>query len=299
MRRSLCLIPLALWGVGVACAQQAAAQRNDAVARGEYIFRAAGGCGCHTDYENDGAAMAGGRPLKTPFGTFYSTNITPDRKTGIGAWSEEDFSRAMREGVGPDGRHYFPVFPYTSFTRMSDADVRDLKAYLFSLPPVRLPNTPHDVWPPFGWRIGVPFWKRLHFSAARFGRDPSRSAEWNRGAYLATVLAHCGECHTPRTLMGASKPDLRYAGSSDGPDGQLAPNITPDEATGIGEWSMADLMWFLESGLRPDGDDAQELMGEVIEYGFQYLTEADRRALAVYLASLPPIHNELSAPQDE
>ncbi|HKI98385.1 MAG TPA: cytochrome c [bacterium] len=267
-----------------------------AIQRGEYILHAAGGCGCHTDYKHDGQPRAGGRGLKTPFGTFYSTNITPDPETGIGRWSEADFVRAMREGVGPDGRQYFPVFPYTSFTRMSDADLHDLWAYLSTRPAVHQRNKPNDVWPPFGWRIGIPVWKWLFFRPQRFVPDPSRSAAWNRGAYLARAVAHCDECHTPRNLMGALKPGHQYAGSVDGPEGQLAPNITPDDATGIGRWSLADLTWFLDTGMKPDGDDAQGLMGEVVEHGYAKISDADRQAIADYVRSRPAIDNKVRVP---
>ncbi len=269
----------------------------EALRRGEYIYRAAGGCGCHTDYKGKGEPLAGGRPLKTPFGTFYSTNLTPDPETGLGRWSEVDFVRAMREGVGPQGQHYFPVFPYTSFTRMNDGDLADLWAYLRAQPALHQPNKPHAVWPPFGWRIGVPVWKRLFFRPGRFQPDPQRPAAWNRGAYLASAVAHCSECHTPRNLLGGLKADRLFAGSLDGPEGALAPNITPDDETGIGKWSAKDLEWLLETGFKPDDDDVQGLMREVIEHGFGKLGAEDRQAIAEYVRSVPAIRNKLVAPK--
>jgi mono/diheme cytochrome c family protein len=136
-------------------------------------------------------------------------------------------------------------------------------------------------------------WQWLFFRPGEFEPDPSQSAEWNRGAYIVTALAHCGECHTPRNLVGASKPSMAYAGAEDGPEGELASNITPDEATGIGSWSLEDIVWFLQMGLKPDGDDTQGLMSEVIETGYQHLREADLRAIAVYLKTLKPISNRL------
>jgi mono/diheme cytochrome c family protein len=268
----------------------------EAVRRGEYVFRASGGCGCHTDAKQGGAFLSGGRPLKTPFGTFFSTNITPDPETGLGNWSEADFARAMRQGVAPDGTHYFPIFPYSAFTRISDADLSDLWVYLRAQPPVRQANKPPDVLPPFGWRFLLPAWKWLHFSPGRLRPVPGRDAVWNRGAYLVNALAHCAECHTPRGLSGGLRADLFLAGSVDGPEGELAPNLTPDRGTGIGEWSEADLVWFLGSGLKPNGDDTQGLMSETIENGLSHLSEADQRAIAVYLASLPPIRNKVQAP---
>jgi mono/diheme cytochrome c family protein len=267
-----------------------------AVQRGERVYYAAGGCGCHTDYKHHGMTLAGGRGLKTPFGTYFSTNLTPDPGTGLGRWSEADFVRAMREGVGPDGRQYFPVFPYTSFTRMTDADLHDLWAFLRAQTPVQQADRPPDVWPPFGWRSLIPLWKWLYFKPGRFQPDPARPAAWNRGAYLAQAVAHCGECHTPRNLGGALEPGRQYAGSLDGPDGQLAPNITPDDATGIGRWSKADLVYLLETGIKADGDNVQGLMDESIEHGFSKISAADREAIADYVRSVPAIRHKVRAP---
>ena len=264
-----------------------------AIQRGKAILQAAGGCSCHTDEKHAGAVLAGGRPIKTPFGTIYSTNITPAPKTGIGTWSEVDFLKAMTQGTGPAGVHYFPVFPYTSFTRMTAQDVRDLQAYLLSVSPVEQANKPPELRFPFGWRAGLVVWRWLHFRPGTWQPRPDQSAEWNRGAYLATALGHCAECHTPRNLLGGLKTTMAYAGSADGPEGELAPNITPDEATGIGKWSLADIVWFLQTGLKPDGDDTQGLMSVVIENGYKHLPEADLRAIAVYLRSLPPIRNKV------
>jgi mono/diheme cytochrome c family protein len=279
----VCLLVVPAWG------QQAPA----AVQRGEYIFRATGGCSCHTDVKHNGAFMAGGRPMTTPFGRLYSTNITPDPTTGIGTWSDADFIKAMTEGVGPQGTHYFPAFPYTSFTRMTRQDLLDLKAYLFSVAPVAQENKPPEMRFPFGWRFGLVVWKWLYFRPGPFQPDTQQSAEWNRGAYLATALGHCGECHTPRNLLGGLNTSMYYAGSEDGPEGELAANITPDEATGIGSWSIADIVWLLQTGFKPNGDDVQGVMSELIEHGYQHLTEADLRAIAVYLRSLKPIAHKL------
>jgi mono/diheme cytochrome c family protein len=242
--------------------------------------------------------MAGGRPLETPFGTFYSTNITADERSGIGRWSDEDFLRAMRYGRGPDGTHYFPIFPYTSFTGMSERDLGDLKAYLFSLEPVDQHNRPHELRAPFGWRAAAAVWQWLYFEPAAFEPDVERSPEWNRGKYVVTALAHCGECHTPRTRTGAVDEELAYAGSNDLPDGELAPNITPDPETGVGEWSVEDMTWFLETGIKPDGDDTQGSMSEVIEHGYSQLEGSDREAIAVFVRSLPAIVHEVRAEQE-
>lgn len=272
---------------------RAAEPAGDLVARGRAVLEAAGGCTCHTNFEENGPPLAGGRPLSTPFGVYYSTNITPDPETGIGRWSEADFLRAMREGRAPDGSAYFPVFPYTSFTGMSDEDLRALRAYLFSLPPAKRENRPPDAWPPFSWRLSASAWQWWNFTPGRFEPDPSRSPAWNRGAYLVRAVAHCGECHTPRNLAGALDTSRWLAGTSDGPEGELAPNLTPHDATGIGRWTTADLVWTLQMGLTPEGDDVQGLMKEVIEHGYQYVPRADLEAIATYLATVPPIENQL------
>jgi len=257
------------------------------------VFHAAGGCSCHTDRAGGGAPLAGGRAIKVPFGTFYSTNITPDRETGIGAWSERDFVRSMRDGVAPDGTHYFPVFPYTSFTHMTDGDLADLWAYLRAQPAVPLANRPHEIGAPYRWRVLLPLWKWLYFSAGPLGPDPAKPAEWNRGAYLANGPGHCSECHTPRNRFGATREALRLAGATDGPEGEAAPNITPDAETGIGKWKKQDVVWLLQTGRKPDGDDVQGLMGEEIDLGYQHLPAEDLEAIAAYLLSLPPIRHQI------
>lgn len=275
-----------------------AAETPTLLERGKRIFDASGGCGCHTDYANNGKPMAGGRGIKTPFGTFYGTNITPDPETGIGQWSDNDFIRAMTQGVGPDGQTYAPVFPYTSFSKITKDDLLALKAYLFSLPAVRQENQSHDLFIPFGERLGFSLWQMLFFNPQPFQNDPSQSDLWNRGAYLSEAVAHCGECHTPRGLTGTLNEGMVYAGSVDGPEGELAPNITPDEETGIGEWALSDLADFLKTGFKPNGDDVQGLMGEVIESGYAHLSDEDLEAMATYVMSLPPIVNQVSSEAD-
>jgi len=267
--------------------------------RGEYLVWATGGCGCHTDYKHKGAYLAGGRGIKTPFGTAYGTNLTSDKATGLGDWMEADFVRAMTEGVGAHGKELFPVFPYTSFTRIERGDLRDMWAYLKTVPPVSLADKDPDFMPPFSFRFGVKAWKLMNFTPGPFQPDPARSAEWNRGAYLVTALAHCAECHTPRNLAGALKASMAYAGSVDGPEGEPAPNITPDEQTGIGKWSTNDIVYYLQTGSLPDGDVAQGLMAEVIDHGYTKMTEADLRAIAAFLKALPPIRNKLERKKDK
>jgi mono/diheme cytochrome c family protein len=278
--------------------QPAPGSENEAVKRGAYIFDAAGCKACHTDAKKKGPLLAGGRAIETPFGTFYGPNITPDPRTGIGEWSDGDFIRALRSGVSPGGDHYYPVFPYTSFTKMTERDMLDLKAYIFSLPAVEKPNRPHEVKLPFRFRPLLRLWKALHFTAGPVEPDPSMSAELNRGAYLAEALAHCGECHTPRTMTGGIDSAKWMAGTHDGPDGETVPNITPDAATGIGEWDAGDIELVLETGIKADGDVVGSLMGEVVENTTSRLTAADRGAIALYLKSLTPIHNLLQT-EDE
>jgi mono/diheme cytochrome c family protein len=269
-----------------------------AVQRGQYIFTIAGCASCHTSVQGTqrGPVGAGGRALPTPFGTFYGPNITPDPTYGIGGWSEADFIRALRSGVRPDGANFFPAFPYPTFTRMTDADMRDLFAYLRSLPAVAQPSRPHDVSFPFNLRFLQFFWKLLFFTEGPYRPDPAQSAEWNRGAYIAEAMAHCQECHTPRNFLGGMRSSLAYSGhrggaGSGGRDDATIPNITPDR-TGIGAWSASDLEELLASGSTPDGDTVGGDMGEVVQ-GTSRMTPEDRRALVAYLRSLRPVENQL------
>ena len=269
-----------------------AAAETDIVARGAYLVRAAGCVSCHTDKKGNGEPFAGGRALKTPFGIFFSPNITADKETGIGLWSDADFLRAVRKGVRPDGSHYFPVFPYTSYTLMRERDALAIKAYLFSLPPVKRKNRDHEVSPPFGWRWPMLFWRLLFFDEGEFVADDARDDEWNRGAYLVTALAHCGECHTPRNLAGALDRDLWMAGTEDGPEGDAAPNITPAPSSGIG-WLIDQLAFFLKTGTKPDWETADGVMGETVADGYKYLNDEDISASARYINSLPAIENHI------
>jgi mono/diheme cytochrome c family protein len=286
--RTLVAALIATAVIAISASARAADQAQ--IDRGAYIFTVADCGACHTNVKEKGPLLAGGRPLKTPFGIFYTPNITPDPETGIGRWSDADFKLALRRGVSPGNDHYFPVFPYGSFTKMTDQDILDLKAYIFSLPPVSQANREHDIDFPFGWRFSVWFWKQLNFTEGPFAPDPARSAEWNRGAYLAEALAHCGECHTPRGWFGGLDTSLAMSGTTDGPEGQKVPNITPDIDTGIGSWSAKDVVRVLKTGQLPDGDFVGSLMGEVVN-GTSKLTDADRQAIAVYLQSVPPLAN--------
>lgn len=260
---------------------------------GEYVLHAAGCVSCHTDHDNKGPFLAGGRALETRFGTFYTPNITPHPQFGIGRWSDTDFVRALTEGVGLHGENFYPVFPYTSYTRMKRADLLALKAYLFSVKPVARENKPHELAWYVRSRSLLWFWKLLYFDAGEHRADPNKPPNWNRGAYLVTGMAHCGECHTPRNFLGAPRADLRYAGTTDGPDGGLVPNITPDPKTGIGRWRASEIAEYLHSGATPDGDFAGGLMAEVIDDGLRYLDDADIQAIVTYIRSVPPIEHKV------
>ncbi len=284
-----------LLGLAVAVAPAGAA--DDIMQRGEYLFRAAGCANCHTDEKHKGAPLAGGRALKTPFGTFYVPNITPDPETGIGNWSEADFVRAMREGVDDEGIPLYPAFPYTSYTHLTDADLHAIKTYLFSQKPVRQANKEHDLPWYYRSRQSLKIWKMLFFKSGPFQPQPDQSATWNRGAYLVTAVAHCAECHTPRNFLGGFKESLRFAGTADGVDGDRVPNITPDKKTGIGKWSESDLIEYLDTGATPDGDYAGGAMAEEIDNSLHHLTQEDRKAIAVYVMSLPPV--EQAVPKEK
>jgi mono/diheme cytochrome c family protein len=266
-------------------------QDDDTVlARGKYVLQISGCSHCHT--ADDGEQLAGGRALPTPFGTFYTPNITSHKTAGIGAWSIEEFQRALHQGVAPDGSDYYPAFPYTSYTRMPAGDARALHTYILSLPASEQPNRVHQLAWFLRWRFAARVWKWLFFSAGEFQLRPAQSAQWNRGAYIAEAMGHCGECHTARNLFGALHADLAYAGNAQGPEDELVPNITPHKATGIGDWSRADLQNFLRFGELPDGEYAAGSMDPVIE-GLRHLTPEDRDALTDYLRSLPPIDNHI------
>lgn len=279
--------------LGAAWPSAGVAADQGAVERGAYLFHAAGCQGCHTDAKNGGPPLAGGPAIKTPFGTFYGPNITPDAEHGIGGWSDADFIRALRQGVAPDGSDYYPVFPYTSFTRIRDRDLLDIKAYIFAQPPSDRASRPHEVDFPFRWRFLLGFWKWLNFEPGVMAASVGGDEQLARGAYLVKALAHCGECHTPRDWLGGLDRERALAGAAEGPDGKSIPNITPDPETGIGEWSVDDIMWLLRAGILPDGDTVGSLMGEVVRITTSKLTEADQRAIAAYLRSLPPVRHKV------
>jgi len=287
MKRLTAILGLA----GYFCSMNVALAFEDLLEHGRYIFFAAGCVPCHTRDQ----LMAGGRPVVTPYGTFYPPNITPHREYGIGAWTEEDFVRALREGLNPQGEHYYPAFPYPSYTRMTLQDMQALYDYLMTLPASSRGNRPHNVYWPFSSRSMLSRWKARWFTPGEYSADPGKSPQWNRGAYLTEALGHCSECHTPRNDLGAPRRNRYLAGTCTGPYGKRIPNITQDKETGIGDWTYEELMTFLKTGKRPDGGCTDSLMIEVLRTSCMQLTGYDLQSLAIYLQSVPPIHYDLDA----
>jgi mono/diheme cytochrome c family protein len=251
--------------------------------KGQYIAAAAGCAGCHTDSKTGSVPYAGGRALETPFGVFFGPNLTPDKETGLGSWSEADFKLALRHGQRRDGANYFPAFPYPSFTGMSDADIGDLWAFLRALPPTKKANRDHDLKFPFSLRVLVSGWKMLFFTPGQGGPAPASADAVARGAYLVRVLGHCGECHTPRNMLGGPKTDALLGGAKI-PEGKV-PNITP---TRLKKWKDADLREYFATGTAPSGDLALDPMTEVITNTTSKWTKEDVDAVIAYLRSVAP-----------
>ena len=255
-------------------------------ANGLTVFNAGGCSSCHAvPSQPDRLKLGGGLAMPSPFGTFYVPNISPDPADGIGRWSEANFVTAVLKGTSPDGAHYFPAFPYASYQHATLDDVRDLFAYLKTLPPVAGKTPDHDVPFPFNIRRNVGVWKWLFMDGKPFTAVASHSPSWNRGAYLVNGLGHCAECHSPRNFLGGIVAAQRFAGGPD-PEGEgWVPNITQKR---LAEWSASDIAYFLESGQTPDGDTAGGSMARVIRNTSQ-LSAQDRAAMAEYLKSLPPV----------
>jgi mono/diheme cytochrome c family protein len=262
------------------------------VARGKYVFGATGGCGCHTPPGK--AVNAGGRRYDGPFGTVYSTNITPDRTTGIGTWTDEQIVTAIRLGRRPNGDRLIPVHPYPVFNGMAEGDLRALVAYLRTVPAVNQANQPKRITVPLFESVFLPAW--LAAFAPRETPPPSApTAGLARGEYLVRAVSHCGECHTPRGVTQATDASRFLAGNPKGPEDAIVPNITPDPDTGL-RWSEAEIVEYLGTGNKPDGDVAGGLMGEVIQgttAGYKDLTQADREAIAKFLKSIPPVRHKV------
>ncbi len=256
------------------------------LANGKTMFDIGGCRSCHNvPDEKVAVKLGGGRALGSPFGTFYVPNISSDKKDGIGGWSEAQFVTAMTKGTSPDGSHFYPAFPYTSYQRMNYDDLRDLFAYLKTLPAVQGRTRDHALPFPFNIRRTLGLWKFLFLGDEPFKPDPKQSPERNRGAYLVNGPGHCAECHSPRNFMGGIISGKRFAGGP-APDGQgSVPNITQAK---LKDWSVEDFATMLETGMTPDADRVGGNMAEVVRNTAQ-LSKEDRNAIAVYLKSLPPV----------
>lgn len=252
------------------------------IARGAYLARAGDCIACHT--ERGGAPYAGGRALETPFGRLYGPNLTPDRETGIGAWSADDFWNALHNGIAPGGRLLYPAFPYTNYTRVTRADSDALYAYLRSLAPQRRPNRPHELRFPYDQQFMLAGWRLLYFRPGVYTEQSARGAEWNRGAYLVEGLGHCSACHSTRNPLGASGDTL--SGGLIPVLGWYAPSLTSGSEAGLGGWRREHIVALLGTGVSPRGS-ATGPMAEVVARSLQYLSSADLGAMAAYLQTLP------------
>lgn len=258
---------------------------QELIDRGRYLATAGDCVACHT-VDGGIGEFAGGLAFKLPFGTIYSSNITPDKETGIGDWSDAEFVRAMRHGVARNGEDLYPAFPYTSYALMSTDDMLAIKAYLFSLPPVRFEAPENSLKFPYNQRYLMRAWKLLFNPRDSYKADPGQSPEWNRGGYLVEAFGHCGECHTPRNLMYGLDSGKKFAGAV--AQGWKAYNITSHEQDGIGGWSVDELTAYLHTGHAEGRGAATGTMAEAVEKSLRHLTEQDIRAMATYLKTIPP-----------
>jgi mono/diheme cytochrome c family protein len=253
--------------------------------RGKLVFAAGDCASCHaTPGQADRLHLGGGLALASPFGTFRAPNISTDPVDGIGSWTAKDLANALLRGVSPDGRHYYPVFPYSSFTHMRSEDVQDLMSYLRTLPAVKGRAPDHELNLIFGIRRFVGFWKLLYFKPGPIVADAGRDEAWNRGRYLSEALAHCAECHSSRDLFGGIKSGTRYAGGQNPEGTGFYPNITPER---IGDWSDQQVAEMLQTGNTPNQGRVGSSMADVVT-NTAMLPDSDRKAIAVYVKSLPP-----------
>ncbi|MCC8962753.1 cytochrome c [Bradyrhizobium sp. Pear76] len=290
---ALALLPI------TALAQQKAADPA-VVAKGEYLARAGDCIACHTARE--GRTFAGGLPMKTPFGTLYTSNITPDPQTGIGTWTSDQFYQMMHSGRFPDGGLVYPAMPFASYTQVTREDSDAIYAYLRTVPPVRQLNKPHDLTFPFNNRSLILGWRTLFFREGEFKPDPTKSAEWNRGNYLVEGLGHCGMCHTPINALGGSKQSQAFEGGLIPMQNWYAPSLTSNKETGLGDWTIEEIVDYLRKGVSAKGA-VYGPMAEVVYNSLQYLNDDDVRAMAVYLKGLaqggPPEKASTSLPSAE
>jgi mono/diheme cytochrome c family protein len=277
-------------GPDVASAQGNAAE----IARGKYIYGATGGCGCHTEPGKNKPAGAGGRKIDAPFGTVYATNITSDKETGIGSWTDEQIITATRLGRRPNGERILPVHPFMAFNGMAEGDLKALVAYVRTLQAVKRPNQPKKITVPFFESVFLPGWLAA-FAAKETPPPAAPAAGLARGEYLVKAVGHCGECHTPRGMTQAVDNNRFLAGNPKGPENSEVPNITPDPQTGL-KWSVDEIVEYLATGNKPDGDVVGGIMAEVIygnTAGYRDMTKADLNAIAHYLKSVPPVRNKI------
>ncbi len=254
------------------------------LARGAYLARAGNCAACHTT--RGGTPYAGGRGIDTPFGAVYSSNLTPDVRTGIGSWSAAEFWRALHNGRSKDGRLLYPAFPYPSYTSVTRADSDALYAYLHSLPATAQPATPHALRWPFNQQAALAVWRALYFSPSSFQPEPAQSAEWNRGAYLVRGLGHCGACHTARNALGGTDERLDLAGGLMPVQNWYAPSLTSAQEASVHDWPLQDTVRLLQTGIAPQGS-VRGPMAEVVQQSTQYLSPQDLTAMAIYLKALP------------
>jgi mono/diheme cytochrome c family protein len=254
----------------------------ETIAHGKALTEAGDCASCHT--ADPQKPFAGGKRIDTPFGTIYSPNLTPDNNTGLGFWSDQDFLRALRLGVAPDGSHYYPAFPYPNFTKLTRDDILAIRAYLNTLTPLPNKAPPPQLRFPLNFRVVMRGWNYLFFRPGIFEPDQNKSTEWNRGGYLVEGVAHCGMCHTPKNIFGADRRGQKYGGSLAG--GWFAPRLDSAERSGLKSWSADDVVEYLQSG-RNGRSHADGLMAEVVINSTSKMSDKDIRAIAVYLKDLP------------
>jgi mono/diheme cytochrome c family protein len=268
---------------------------NELVARGQYVFAVAGGCACHT--EPKGTPHAGARAFPIPFGTVFSTNISQDKETGLGAWTDQQIHDALIRGIRKDGSRLLPVMPYEKYSGMAQEDLRAMIAFMRTLKPVKKATPALQTWAPFARSLGTPLFLQVF---GKFYTSPPQAPKSGiqRGRYLVDHVALCGDCHTPRNFIGAPERSLYMAGASEknGPLGEAVPNITPDKETGIGDWRRQDIAELLLTAIKPDADNVQGLMYEVIQgtpHGYKDMNKDDALAIADYIKSIPAIKNKV------
>jgi mono/diheme cytochrome c family protein len=295
IRRTRQVLLLTSVGFFVAAATVYAQDNKELIAQGQYIFAIAGGCACHTVPKQ--TYHTGGRAFPIPFGTVFSTNITQDKETGLGDWTEQQIHDAMNAGIRHDGSRLLPVMPYQAYSGMAQHDLKALVAYMKTLKPVKKATPDLKTWVPLVRSVALPVYLRV------FGQSSSSPAQApksgpERGRYLVNHVSICGDCHTPRNAIGVQNRSLYLAGASakDGPLGEAVPNITPDKETGIGDWKREDIAELIITGIKPDFDNVQGLMDEVIQgtpHGFKDMRREDALAIGDYLKSIPPIKNKI------